>query len=36
VRQNAAAAEITLTPEDVTELDRGFPPPRRKQGLAML
>lgn len=36
VRDNAAAADIILTPEDRTALDRAFPPPRRKSGLDML
>jgi diketogulonate reductase-like aldo/keto reductase len=36
VRENAAAASLTLTPEDLAELDAAYPPPRRKQGLAML
>ncbi|MCR0983021.1 aldo/keto reductase [Roseomonas populi] len=36
VRQNAAAQEITLTEEDLRALDAAFPPPRRKQALAML
>ena len=36
VRQNAAAAAITLTAQDLAEIDAAFPAPRRKQGLAML
>jgi diketogulonate reductase-like aldo/keto reductase len=36
VRQNAAAASLTLTAQDLAELDVAFPPPRSKQGLAML
>ncbi len=36
VRQNAAARELVLTPADLAELDAAFPPPRRKQALAML
>jgi len=36
VRQNAAAREIVLTPEDINALDEAFPPTRRKQPLAML
>jgi len=36
VRQNAAAAALRLTPEDLAELDAVFPPPRRKQPLEML
>lgn len=35
VRENRAAAELTLTEEDLTELDRAFPPPRQKMMLAM-
>jgi diketogulonate reductase-like aldo/keto reductase len=36
VRENAAAREITLSPEDIAALDEAFPPPRRKRSLAML
>ncbi|AZO17033.1 aldo/keto reductase [Mesorhizobium sp. M2A.F.Ca.ET.043.05.1.1] len=36
VRQNAAALDIKLTPEDLAELDRAFPPPTRKRGLEMI
>ena len=36
VRQNAKAAEIALTPEDLATLDGAFPPPRRKQPLGIL
>ncbi|WP_192362366.1 aldo/keto reductase [Mesorhizobium mediterraneum] len=36
VRQNAAALDIKLTPEDFADIDRAFPPPRRKQGLQMI
>ncbi len=36
LRENAAAAEIKLTAEDHAELDRAFPPPRKKQRLEML
>jgi diketogulonate reductase-like aldo/keto reductase len=36
VRENAAAREITLSPEDIATLDAAFPPPRRKRPLAML
>jgi diketogulonate reductase-like aldo/keto reductase len=36
VRLNAAAAAITLAPEDLAALDVAFPPPRRKRSLAML
>jgi diketogulonate reductase-like aldo/keto reductase len=36
VRQNVAALDIKLTGEDLTELDRAFPPPTRKRGLEMI
>jgi diketogulonate reductase-like aldo/keto reductase len=36
LRENAAAREIVLTAQDLAELDSAFPPPRRKQALAML
>ncbi len=36
VRLNAAAADIALTPADLAEIDAAYPPPRRKQSLAML
>jgi diketogulonate reductase-like aldo/keto reductase len=36
VRQNAAAAALRLSAEDLAELDRALPPPGRKQRLAML
>ena len=36
VRENAAAADIALTAADLAAIDAAFPPPRRKQGLAML
>jgi aldehyde reductase len=36
VRENAAALEVTLTAEDLAELDRLFPPPKRKRPLEML
>lgn len=36
VRLNAAAADIMLSAEDLAEIDRAYPPPRRKQSLAML
>jgi diketogulonate reductase-like aldo/keto reductase len=36
VRENAAAIDLTLTAEDLAEIDAAFPPPRRKQHLAML
>ncbi|BAV49713.1 hypothetical protein MesoLj113a_01900 [Mesorhizobium sp. 113-1-2] len=36
VRQNVAALDIKLTAEDLTDLDRAFPPPTRKRGLEMI
>lgn len=36
VRENAEAADILLTPEDMQTLDRAFPPPRRKSHLEMI
>ncbi len=36
LRQNWEARLMVLTPEDLTELDSAFPPPRRKQPLEML
>jgi diketogulonate reductase-like aldo/keto reductase len=36
VRQNAAALDIKLAPEDFADLDRAFPPPTRKRGLEMI
>ncbi|SHJ80555.1 Aldo/keto reductase [Roseomonas rosea] len=36
LRENAAARDIVLTAQDLAELDSAFPPPRRKQALAML
>ncbi|MGL4758551.1 MAG: aldo/keto reductase, partial [Patescibacteria group bacterium] len=35
VRENSAALDITLTAEDLKEIDRIFPPPNRQQTLAM-
>ena len=35
VRENRAALDLKLTNEDLSELDRAFPPPRRKMPLAM-
>ena len=35
VRENAAAAEIVLSAEDLIDLDRDFPPPRKPEPLAM-
>jgi len=36
VRQNAAAAEIRLSPDDLASIDTAHPPPRRKHSLGML
>jgi diketogulonate reductase-like aldo/keto reductase len=36
VRENAAAANLRLTDEDLAAVDAAFPPPRRKQPLEML
>jgi diketogulonate reductase-like aldo/keto reductase len=36
VRDNRAALDIALSAEDLAELDRLFPPPRRKQPLEMI
>ncbi|MGY2046551.1 aldo/keto reductase [Methylobacterium sp. JK268] len=36
VEENAAAADLVLTPEDLATLDADFPPPRRKTPLEML
>ena len=36
VRENRAAAELVLTPQDLAEIDAAFPPPRRKMSLEML
>ena len=36
LRDNLAASAVTLTPEDLIEIDAAFPPPRRKQRLAMV
>jgi diketogulonate reductase-like aldo/keto reductase len=36
VRENAAALEVSLTEEDLTELDRAFRPPSRKAPLEMI
>lgn len=35
LRENFAAASLSLEPHDFEELDRRFPPPRRKKPLAM-
>ena len=34
--ENAGAVKLTLTGEDIAEIDRAFPPPKRKQPLAMI
>jgi diketogulonate reductase-like aldo/keto reductase len=36
VRENAAAATLRLTAQDLAEIDAAFPPPPRKRPLAML
>jgi diketogulonate reductase-like aldo/keto reductase len=36
VRENQAALDVTLTGEDLKDLDRAFPPPTRKRPLEML
>jgi diketogulonate reductase-like aldo/keto reductase len=36
VRENAKSVEVTLSKEDLQDLDKEFPPPRKKQDLAML
>ena len=36
VRENLGALELTLTAEDLEELDRAFPPPKKKRSLEML
>jgi diketogulonate reductase-like aldo/keto reductase len=36
VRENLAAVDIKLSPDVLAELDRAFPPPKRKQSLGML
>jgi diketogulonate reductase-like aldo/keto reductase len=36
VRENAAAAALSLTPADLAEIDRAYKPPTRKQSLGML
>jgi diketogulonate reductase-like aldo/keto reductase len=35
VRENFAALDVRLTKQDLAELDRAFPPPKRKMPLAM-
>jgi diketogulonate reductase-like aldo/keto reductase len=36
VRQNAAAADIQLSADDIAQIDAAHPPPKRKQSLGML
>jgi diketogulonate reductase-like aldo/keto reductase len=36
VRENAAAVDITLTPQDLADLDSAFPPPQKKVALELL
>ena len=36
VEENAAAADLLLTPEDLADLDRAYPPPTRKVPLGVL
>lgn len=36
VRENRAALDLTLTADDLADLDRAFPPPTRKRPLEML
>lgn len=36
VKENAAAAELRLTAQDLEEINRAFPPPRRKSSLEMI
>ena len=36
VRENRAAADISLTEQDLAELDKAFPPPNRKRSLEMI
>lgn len=36
VEENRAAAELVLSDQDLTDLDRAFPPPTKKVSLAML
>jgi diketogulonate reductase-like aldo/keto reductase len=35
-RENAAAADIALTPRDLQEIDRAFPPPKKARPLEMI
>lgn len=36
IRDNAAALQLRLTPEDLEALDAAFPPPSRKRHLAVV
>lgn len=36
VRDNAGALRLQLTPQDLAELDRAFPPPKKKRALEMI
>jgi aryl-alcohol dehydrogenase-like predicted oxidoreductase len=36
VRENAAAVDITLTPQDLADLDTAFHPPQKKVALELL
>ena len=36
LRENLAAADVALSPDDVAALDRLFPPPQRRRPLAMI
>ena len=36
VKENFGAVDIKLSPDVLAELDRAFPPPKRKQSLEML
>lgn len=36
VQQNAEAADLALTPDDLSEIDAAHPPPRRKRPLEMI
>jgi diketogulonate reductase-like aldo/keto reductase len=36
VRENVRALDIQLTARDLEEIDRAFPPPRKKRSLEMI
>ncbi len=36
LRENRAAVDLVLTREDLADLDKAFPPPKRKRSLEML